>query len=131
MLVVDDDVGGHLECVDEVGPGDKSGEIENWIRKAVGGEFGEAAEEKSEYEHIEDGLENNADDADGGLLVADFNVAPDEKVEELAVGPNFAEAKLYEAVGRLDSNGGGDTRGEWQSGARLRDGSHARSNEIS
>ena len=96
-----------LEGVGEVGPGDESGEIENGIGEAVGGELGEAAEEKSEDEHGEDGLENDPEDADGGLFVADFDVAPDEEVEELAVGPDFAEAELEEAAGRLDANGGG------------------------
>src|SRR5258707_1034541 len=42
---VNDDVGGHLKGVGEVGPGDESGEIENGIGEAVGGELGEAAEE--------------------------------------------------------------------------------------
>src|SRR6266852_978030 len=109
-LVIDDDVGGHLEGIGEIGPGDESGEVEDGIGEAVVGELGEAAEEESEDEHVEDGLENDPEDADGGLLVADFDVAPDGEVEELAVGPNFAEAKLEKAAGRLNANGGGRER---------------------
>src|SRR2546425_641136 len=124
-LIVNDDVGGHLEGGGEVGPGDEGGEIENGIREAVGGELGEAAEEESEDEHGEDGLQNDPEDADGGLFVADLDVAPNEKVEEFAVGPDFAEAKLEEATGRLDSNGGGGAGVERESGAGLREGGHA------
>src|SRR6266850_7061924 len=39
-LVFDDDVGGHLEGVGEVGPGNESGEIKNGIGEAVGGQLG-------------------------------------------------------------------------------------------
>jgi hypothetical protein len=124
-LVVNDDVGGHLKGVGEVGPGDESGEIEDRVREAIGGELGEAAEKESEDEHGEDGLENHPEDADGGLFVADFDVAPDEEVEEFAVGPDFAEAKLEEAAGRLDANGGGGAGMEREGGGGLRDGCHA------
>src|SRR5713101_3581978 len=120
-LVVHDDAGGHLQGVGEISPGDKRGKIENGIREALGGELGEASEEKSKDEHGKDGLENDPEDTDGGLLVADLDVAPDEKVEELAVGPDFAEAKLEEAAGRLDANGGGGAGVQRESGAGLPD----------
>src|SRR5882672_9634607 len=123
-LIVNDDVGGRQEGVGEVGPGDESGEIEDGIGEAVGGELGEAAEEKSEDEHGEDGLEDDPEDADGGLFVADFDVAPDEEVEEFAVGPDFAKAELEKAAGRLNANGGGSAV-ERESGGGLRDGCHA------
>jgi len=124
-LVVNDDVGGHLKGVGEVGPGNESGEIEDGVGEAVGGEPGEAAEKKSEDEHGEDGLEDDPKDADGGLFVADFDVAPDEEIEEFAVGPDFAKAELEEAAGRLNANGGGSAV-ERESGGGLRDGCHAR-----
>jgi len=44
-------------------------------------------------------LQDDPEDADGGLFVADLDVAPDEEVKELAVGPDFAETKLEEAAG--------------------------------
>jgi len=130
-LVVDDNVGGELEGVGEVGPGNESGEIENRIRQSLGWEFGEAAKKESEDEHGENGLENDPEDADDGLLVADLNVAPDEEVEELTVGPDFAKAKLEQAGGRLDADGadGGVERkrgGWWRCGDR----SHARCEEA-
>jgi len=124
-LVVHDDVGGHLKGVGEVGPGNESGEIKDGIREAVGGELGEASEEESEDEHVEDGLQDDPEDADGGLFVADFDVAPDEEVEEFAIGPDFAEAELEEAAGRLDANGGRGAGVQRKSGGGVRDGGHA------
>src|SRR5882672_10649447 len=121
-LVFDDDVGGHLEGVGEVGPGNESGEIKNGIGKAVGGQLGETAEEESEDEHVEKRLENDPEDADGGLFVADLDVAPDEEIKEFAVGPDFAEAKLEKAAGRLDADGGGTER---EGGVGWRGGGHA------
>ena len=70
-------------------------------------------------------MENDPKDADGGLFVADFDVAPDEEVEEFAVGPDFAEAELEEAAGRLDADGGGSAGMERKGGGGLRDGCHA------
>src|SRR5216684_95754 len=107
VLALDDNVGGGRERGGKISPGDERGEVEDGIRKTVGGELGEAAEEQSEDKHVEDGLQNDPEDTDGGLFVADFDVAPDEEVEEFAVGPDFAEAKLEKAAGRLDANSGG------------------------
>src|SRR6266404_6058976 len=72
-LIFNDHVGGRQEGVGEVGPGNEGGEIENGIRQAVGGKLGEAAEEQSEDQHVEKGLENDPEDADGGLFVADLD----------------------------------------------------------
>jgi len=70
-------------------------------------------------------LENNPENADGCLLVADFHVAPDEKIEELAVGPHFVETKLEEATRRLDADGGASPGAERERDIGLRDRSHA------
>src|SRR6266404_4606608 len=118
-LIFDDHVGGRQEGVGKVGPGNERGEIKNGIRQAVGGKFGEAAEEQSENQHVENGLENDPQDADGGLFVADLDVAPDEKIKEFAVSPDFAEAQLEEAAGRFDADGGGrepESDGGWRRG---------------
>src|SRR5260221_11611757 len=127
-LVVHHDVGGHLEGIGEVGPGNEGGEIKDGSGKALGREFGEAAEKKRENQHREDGLDNHPEDADDGLLVADFDVAPDEKVEQFAIGPNFTEAKFEEAAGRIDANGGRGA-GVERKGGGLRDGGHAGSSK--
>src|SRR6266446_1532313 len=56
------------------------------------------------------------------LFVADHDVAPDEKIKELAVGPDFAEAKLEEAARRFDADGAGRER---ESNVGWRSGGHA------
>ena len=76
-------------------------------------------------------MKNNPENADGGLFVADFDVAPDEKVEKFAIGPDFAEAQLEKAAGRLDANSGRGDGMERECGGRWRDGSHAFANENS
>src|SRR6266436_7322233 len=124
VLVVDDDVSGHLEGVGEIGPGNERGKIKDGIGEAVGGELGEAAEEYVEDQHVQNGLENDPENADGGLFVADLDVAPDEKIKEFAVGPDFAEAELEKAARRLDANGRGGPGRERKSDAGLRDGCH-------
>ena len=125
-MVLDDDVGAGLEGGGEVGPGNKRREIENWIGQTVGGKLGQAAEEKSENTHGHERLEDNPSDADDGLFVADFNVAPDEEVEELAVSPDFGEAKLEKAARGLNANSGGGARvdRERRSLRRCGDGCH-------
>src|SRR5262249_9664981 len=74
--------------------------------------------EKSEDEHGEKGLQDDPSDADDGLLIADFNVAPHEEVQEFAVAPELAEAKLEGVAWRLDTDDGGRRRGKRKSGRR-------------
>src|SRR5690242_13734242 len=105
VLAFDDDVGGGGERGSEIGPGDERGEIKDGVREAVGGQLRKAAEKESEDEHVENGLQDDPEDADGGLFVADLDVAPDEEVKQLAVGPDFAETQLEEAAGRLNADG--------------------------
>src|SRR5882724_9806416 len=127
-LIFNDDIGGVLEGVTEVRPGNERGEIENGIGQAFGGEFGETSEEKSEDGHGEQRLKNDPEDADGGLFVADFDVAPDEKIEEFAVGPEFREAEMEEAMRGFDARDDemGVRRGGREGGRRRRrgDGNH-------
>ena len=106
-LILDDDVCGLLEGVIEIHPGDESGEIKNGIREAFGGKFGEASEEKSEDEHGEKWLKDDPKDADGGLLITDFYVAPDEEIKEFAVSPKFGEAEIEKAARRCDASDDG------------------------
>src|SRR5262249_40029154 len=105
-LVFDYHVGGGRQREGKVSPRDERGEVEDRIGQAVGRKLGEAAEEQREDQHVEHGLQNDPQDTDGSLFVSDLNVAPHEKVKELAISPDFAEAKLEEATRRLDANGG-------------------------
>ena len=73
-------------------------------------------------------MQDDPEDADGGLFVAYLDVPPDEEVEELAVGPGFAEAKLEETTGRLDAKSDGGAGVEPKSSGfwRCSERSHAR-----
>jgi hypothetical protein len=121
-LIFDDDVGGVLQGVVEIHPGDESGEIKNGIREAFRGKFGEAAEEKSEDQHGEKRLKDDPENSDGGLFIADFNVAPDEEIKEFAIGPELGEAEVEEAAGRSDvsDDGSGVARGRRDRGSGRR-----------
>ena len=94
--------------------------IEAKIRRKLG----EPTEEQSEDEHAEDRLQDDPQNADRSLFVTDLDVAPNEEIEEFSVGPDFAEAKLEEAAGRLDaeSDGGAGVErkssGFWRCGER-------------
>src|SRR5258708_3130748 len=70
------------------------------------GEVGEAAEGKREGEHGEERVEDDPEDADSGLFVTYFHVAPDEKIEKFAILPDFGEAEFEPALRRLDANFG-------------------------
>jgi len=56
-------------------------------------------------QHGEQRLHDYPGDADGGLLVADFDVAPDEEKEQLAILPEFIQAQLKPCAGRLNAQG--------------------------
>ena len=117
-LIFDDDVGGSLEGSGEVSPRDEGSEIENGIGEAERGEFGEAPEEQSENEHGEERLEDNPGDANGRLLVADLDVAPNEEEEEFAILPKFSEAQLEPGARGLDANDSGSMRRKNADGRR-------------
>ena len=124
-LVFDHHVGSHRESAGEIGPGNKSGKVENGIGQAVRGQLGKAAKEKCENQHGKYRLKDNPKDADGGLLIADLDVAPNEEIKELAVLPDFVEVKLEEAAGRLDAHGDGRTGGKREHDIRMCSRGHA------
>jgi hypothetical protein len=99
VLVVDGNAGAALERGGEIGPGNERREIENGIREAIRWELGETTEEKSEDAHGHKRLQNDPGDTDDGLLVADFDVVPNEEIEEVAVLPDFVEVHLDPAAG--------------------------------
>ena len=50
----------------------------------------QSAEKDREHQHRQEGLENRPGRPEQRLLVSDLDVPPDEKVEELAVDPEFS-----------------------------------------
>jgi len=50
-------------------------------------------EQQGEDDHRDQRLPDDPQRAENGLAIPDFEVAPDEDAEELAVGPDFAQVK--------------------------------------
>ena len=93
---------------------------------AAGGHFGHAAEEDAEDDHLRERLQHGPGGAEDGLLVADFDVAPDEEIEQLAIAPHLGEIDDLPAGPGLDDGQvlvGQVRRGQ---GRRLRSGSQNR-----
>ncbi len=104
VLVVHDDVGAIGEGERKICPRNERGEIKNRIRESLRRQFGQAAEKDGEHAHSHERLQDYPQDADGGLLVADFDVAHGEEIEELAILPSFGEAQLEPAARRLNAH---------------------------
>ncbi len=72
-------------------PGEHGGEHHDRIGGgALGGEFGQVAEDHGEDHHGQEGADDAPGDADDGLLVAHQDVAPGKKKEEPAIAPQVA-----------------------------------------
>src|SRR5713226_7715885 len=63
----------------------------NRIRKAVGRDAGQIAKEQTEDHHHEERLNDGPRGAQYRLLVAHLDVAPNQKVKQLAVLPKFLQ----------------------------------------
>ncbi len=71
----------------------------------------ELAEKEAENQHRQKRLQHGPGGADRRLLVTDFDVAPDEEIEQLAKLPQFREGQHPPAAGRRDAeHRNGDAR---------------------
>ncbi len=95
-------VGGLVHRVGKQRPRHERGICEHWIGKAVRGHPGQMAEKDGEDHHREERLDDRPGRAEHRLLVADLDVTPDEKVQELAVLPQVAELEGNPAARGLD-----------------------------
>ena len=104
-LIFNDDIGGGQECSRKIRPGHKGGKTEDGIGQARRREFGEFAKKDVGHNHGQQGLQDHPEHADRGLFVADFDVAPDEEIQQFAVVPQLFQAQVEPAARRLDANG--------------------------
>ena len=72
------------------------------------GESGEPAEKDREQDRGRERLDDGPCGAKYGLLVADLDVAPDEKKQQLAVPPQLARVERLPRPRRLDTQPSGD-----------------------
>ena len=64
---------------------------EDGIRKAIRGHPGQMAKEQAEHHHGHERLNNGPARTQGGLLVTDFDVAPNQEIKQLAIFPKLPE----------------------------------------
>src|SRR5262249_6923888 len=111
VRAADEAVGGLAESLGEEGPGDERCEGEYRIRHAIGGDLGEPTEEDTEDDHGHKGLNDGPGSPEHGLLVPNLDVAPDEEVQQLPVGPQFTKPQGHPPTRRCN-------RDDWHVGVR-------------
>src|SRR5437867_12087282 len=87
--MLDHTVGGVRQSARKVRPGKQGGVIENRVRQAVGGHLRQTAEDEREDGHCGEWLDDGPSHADRGLFIADLEVSPHEKIEQLSVSPEL------------------------------------------
>jgi hypothetical protein len=81
---------GPLQSRSEQLPGEQAGEDEDRIGAPLRGHLDETAEDDREDDHGQHRLHHGPAHAQHGLLVADQDLLPGEKEQELAIAPEFA-----------------------------------------
>ncbi len=102
VLLVHHHAGGVLQRAGKVHPGKQGAVVKDGIRQPVRIHLGQFAEEKAEHHHGHEGLNHRPGRADGGLLVANLDVAPDEEIEQLARRPKLLEIDVQPPARRSD-----------------------------
>src|SRR5207248_11488831 len=74
----------------------------DWIRNAIRRNLAELPEEQTEYNHHKERLDDGPRRAERRLLVTHLDVAPGQKVEQLAILPKLAEADRHPTFRRTD-----------------------------
>ena len=75
----------------EVHPGKKRAVIEDGVGLPSEGTWTKRPKKSVKTQHGHEWLQNGPGRADGGLLVADLDLAPDEEIDQLAVLPQLAQ----------------------------------------
>ena len=116
-LLGDEAVAGLGEGVGKQLPGEQPDQHEQGIGLAVGGQVAEFAEEDGEDGHGGERLNDGPGDAEGGLFVAELDVAEGQEVEQFAVAPEFREVEGAPAAAGTDAgNFGSDDFGQTHTG---------------
>ncbi len=95
VLVGDETIARFGKGVREELPWHEGAVNENRIRNAVRGHASETAEEETEDKHQEERLDNRPSQAERSLLVAHFDITPNEKIKQLAIIPNFPQVERF------------------------------------
>ena len=95
--VLDEGVGGAVQAVGEIVPADDTGKVEEDGGQAVSAELGDVAEDDGEDEGGEQGLDDEPQGAENGLLEVGDEVAPDEHADEVAIAPEVVQVQVEPA----------------------------------
>ena len=77
--------------------------IERVGEGVVGRQLCELSEDHAENDHRNNRLQNRPTHSQCSLLVADFDIAPDQKVHQLAVLPQVFQIQRHPSPGWLDN----------------------------
>ena len=83
----DEDIRGYLEAGAEIVPQHDTGEVEQGLWGAVGGDAGQSAEHEHIHDRGEDGLDDEPEGSEHGLFVDGDDIAFDVHVVEVAIAP--------------------------------------------
>jgi len=93
-LIFDDHIGRVLEGGGKIHPRKESTVIKNGVREPIGWHASKFSENEGEDNHCHKGLEDRPESADDSLFVADFDISPDEKIQEFAIFPEFSQIEV-------------------------------------
>jgi len=77
-------------------------EGEHRVRHMIGGQLGDPPEDDGEDDHRQKRPDEGPENADGGLLVPDGDVAPRQKPQQLTRLPDLGEVELRESAAGFD-----------------------------
>ena len=100
--VVHESVGGPGEAVGEVVPQHRAGKVEQHLRQPVGGQLRDLPEDDREHQRGQDGLDDQPQRTEDGLLEARNEVAAYEQRHQVAVLPDLAELQVIPLLARGD-----------------------------
>src|SRR5581483_4271915 len=86
-------------------PRQKSRIRKDGIGRAASGEFGDESKEERINHHRKERLQNNPERTQRRLTVTRFDVAPREKIQKVAIFPEFAQIERRPAVRGFDDDG--------------------------
>ncbi len=94
-----------VQAFRKIGPQANTREVKERLWQAVGADFRDSAEHDHEHDGGHDGLDEEPQRPENGLLVPSDNVALDEHAVKVAVLPKFAKVYREKACFGLDDDG--------------------------
>lgn len=94
MSVLNEGLRGSIQAVGEVMPEHGTGEIEEHLGEAIGGEPGDVTKHNSKDQRVHDWLDDEPQGTENRLLVTRYEVTPDKEGYEVAVAPDIPQLQV-------------------------------------